>query len=271
MKWIAASAQGQQPFFAYLAPNAPHLPLQCPEEYIKRCAGNRFYGMIANLDDNVGKLMAKLSELGLNHNTLVVFLNDNGGTGGGFNAGMRGMKGTASNGGTRAMALWCWPDRIKPAACDKLTAHLDFFPTLAELAGAKVPAEVAGKLEGFSLVPLLESPQAGWHDERMLFTHVGRWHTGVEPQKYGQCSVRWKQYLQVWEKSRWCLYDLMNDPGEKTNIADRQQDVVAKLNQAYDAWWVAVLPCLANEQAYKTAPKANPFKEQYQQQFGAGK
>jgi len=268
MKWIEASSQGQQPFFVYLPTNAPHGPLQCPEEYKKRYGGNAFYGMIANIDDNVGKLMAKIKDLRIDDKTLVVFLNDNGGTGGGFNAGMRGGKCTAFNGGTRAMSLWRWPATIKPAACDKLTAHLDFFPTLAQLAGAKVPEEVAQKLDGFSLVPLLENPRAGWHAERMLFTHVGRWDTGKEPQKYGICSVRWKQYLQVWEKNQWCLYDLKADPGENSDIAGQQKGVVEKLDMAYDAWWAEVLPCLENEQAYKTAPKANPFKEQYQKQFG---
>ncbi|MEI7953722.1 MAG: arylsulfatase [Verrucomicrobiota bacterium] len=268
LKWIEASSKGQQPFFAYIPTNAPHAPLDCPEEYIKRCGGNRFYGMIANIDDNVGKLMAKLKELGIDNNTLVVFFNDNGGTAGGYNAGMRGLKGTAFNGGTRAMSLWRWPGVLKPAACDKLTAHLDIFPTFSELTGAKVPDEVAKKLDGFSLLPLLEDPQAGWHDERMLFTHVGRWNTGVEPQKYGQCSVRWQRYLQVREKGKWCIYDLKADPGEKTDLATQQADLLAKLDKAYNAWWDDVLPCLENEQAYKTAVKVNPFKEQYQKQFG---
>jgi len=269
LKWIAA-VKGKQPFFAYIPTNAPHVPHQCPEEYLKKCAGNAFYGMITNIDDNVGKLLAKLKELDLDDTTLVVFLNDNGGTGGGFNAGMRGLKLSASNGGTRAMSLWRWPGRIKPAACHKLTAHLDFFPTFAQLAGAKVPKEVAKKLEGFSLVPLLENPQTEWPEERMLFTHVGRWEAGEPPRKYGPCSVRWKQYLQVWEKDQWCLYDLKNDPGEQHNIADRHKEVVEKLSRAYDEWWTEVLPCLENEQAYKTAPKVNPFKEQYAKQFGAG-
>ena len=268
LKWIEASSKGQQPFFAYIPTNAPHAPLDCPEEYIKRCGGNRFYGMIANIDDNVGKLMAKLKELGIDDKTLVVFLNDNGGTGGGFNGGMRGLKGTACNGGTRAMSLWRWPGMLKPAACDKLTAHLDIFPTLRELSGAKVPDEVVRKLDGFSLVPLLENPEADWHDERMLFTHVGRWNAGVDPQKYGQCSVRWQRYLQVREKGKWCIYDLKADPGEKNDLASQQADLLAKLDKAYDAWWEDVLPCLENEKAYKTAAKVNPFKEQYQKQFG---
>ena len=100
----------------------------------------------------------------------------------------------------------------------------------------------------------------------MLFTHVGRWERGVEPRKHGQCSIRWKQYLQVREKDRWCLYDLKADRGENTDIAAERKEVVGNLDKAYDAWWAEILPCLDNEQAYKTAPKVNPFKEQYRKQ-----
>jgi len=281
MKWIEA-AKGNKPFFAYIATNAAHEPLQVPEEYENMYkektypVAAKFFGMLANIDDNVGKLMAKLKDLGLDQNTLVIYLNDNGGTVGCNinNAGMRGGKCTANNGGTRAMSLWRWPGAIKPAACDKLTAHLDFFPTFAELAGAKVPEESAKKLDGFSLIPLLENPQAAWHDDRMLFTHTGRWGNmtpGAEPEKYGKCSVRWKQYLLLRvthkETDKWCLYDLKADPGERRDIAAQYPDVVQKLDKAYDAWWAEVLPCMDNEQAYKTAPKQNPFKTQYWKQF----
>ena len=273
MKWIEAT-KGKQPFFAYIPTNAPHGPLHCPADYIKMYAGKvdentaAFMGMVTNIDDNVGRLMAQLKKLGIDDSTLVVIINDNGGTAGCgvFNAGMRGHKCTAFNGGTRAMSLWRWPGTLKPGACEALTAHLDLFPTWAELAGAKVADAVARKLDGFSLVPLLENPKAQWHEDRMLFTHVGRWNTGVEPEKYGNCSVRWKRYLQVREKDKWCLYDLKADPGEKNDIAGQHKDVVEKLDKAYDAWWSDVLPNLENEQAYKTAPKVNPFKEQYARQ-----
>jgi len=275
LKWVEAS-KGKQPFFAYIPTNAPHAPLLVPEKYKQMYAGKvddkvaSFYGMITNIDENVGKLMAKVRELGMEDNTLVVFLNDNGGTAGCsvFNAGMRGGKVSAFNGGTRAMSLWRWPGTIKPAACDRLTAHLDMFPTFAELAAAKVPDDVEKKLDGFSLVPLLENPQAGWHDERMLFTHVGRWEKGAEPQKYGQCSIRWQKYLQVWEHGKWCLYDLQADAGETNNLAAHRNEVLGRLDKAYDAWWTEILPCLVNEQAWKTAPKINPYKEQYRKQFG---
>ncbi len=277
MKWIEA-VKGKQPFYMHITPNAPHGPLHCPDEYVKMYEGKvnenaaKFFGMITNIDDNVGRLMAKLKELDIDKDTLVVYMNDNGGTAGCkvWNAGMRGTKGSAFNGGTRAMSLWRWPGMLKPVACERLTAHVDMFLTFAELAGAKVPDNVVKKLDGFSLVPLLENPQAGWHEERMLFTHVGRWggmKPGAEPEKYGACSVRWQQYLQVWEKGKWCLYDLKADPGEQNNIADSHKDVVDKLNKAYDVWWQEVLPCLENENAYKTAPQVNPFHEQYWKQY----
>jgi hypothetical protein len=101
----------------------------------------------------------------------------------------------------------------------------------------------------------------------MLFTHIGRWPVGAEPTRYGGCSVRWQNYLAVNESKGWTLYDLRSDPGETTDLTKTQAEVMAKLNQAYDAWWEATLPLLENEQAYKTAPKVNPFREAYWKQF----
>jgi arylsulfatase len=184
-----------------------------------------------------------------------------------YNAGMRGQKGTAHYGGVRAMSLWRWPGTLKPAACDRLTAHVDIFPTLAELAGAQIPADVRATQDGFSLVPLLENARAPWHDERMLFTHVGRWPVGTEPEKYGACSVRWQQYLLWRGKSGWSLYDLKADPGETQDLATQHPEVVSRLDQAYDRWWASVFPCLDNEQAHKTAPANNPFKQWYWEQY----
>ncbi|MCX7047503.1 MAG: arylsulfatase [Candidatus Sumerlaeota bacterium] len=274
MKWIG-EAKGKQPFFVYITPNAPHGPLVCPEEYEKMYAGKvegnvaKFLGMVTNIDDNVGKLLAKVKDLGIEKDTLVIFMNDNGGTGGVkvFNAGMAGQKGTARNGGTRAMSLWRWPGTLKPAACGQLTAHLDLYTTFAELSGAKVPADVASKLEGFSLLPLLENPNAPWHDDRMLFTHVGRWKPGGEPEKYGACSVRWRQYLYFPGDRKGQLFDLKTDPGEKTDIAAQHQDIVGRLAKAYDEWWIQTLPLLENEQAYQAAPKVNPYRELYFKQY----
>jgi arylsulfatase len=278
-RWIAAN-QGRRPFFAYIATNAPHAPLECPDQWRKpydgKVPGNvaRFFGMIANIDDNVGKLLARLGEWGIERDTLVIFLNDNGGTAGVSvcNAGMRGQKGTPYLGGTRAACFWRWPGTFRPGDVDCLTAHIDVFPTLAELVGARVPEAVAAKLEGRSLVPLLKDSKAPWED-RILFTHVGRWERGQAAQaKYRNCSVRSSQFHLVCSSKtgakKWELYDVKADPGEKTDLAAQQPEVVKKMEASYDRWWDAVRPDLVNEDA--VGPKVNPFKERYWKQFGRG-
>jgi arylsulfatase len=277
LDWMEKTKDGG-PFFCYITPNAPHAPLDVPARYEEMYAGQvskpeiaKFFGMITNIDENVGRLVEKLDEWGIARSTLLVFMNDNGGTVGCqvYNAGMRGSKVGAHNGGTRAISLWRWPGKIEPASTAALTAHLDLFPTFAELAGAEIPDEWQRTLEGHSLVPLLNNPreEPTWQDERMLFTHVGRWGQGVAPVKFGACSVRWRQYLLVREKDAWTLFDLQNDPGETIDIVSQQADVAARLSSAYDQWWQETLPYLENESAYQTAPAINPFKELYWKQY----
>lgn len=277
-KWIE-SVQGKQPFFCYISTNAPHAPLHVRPEDEARYKDKvdqpnvaKFFGMIANIDDNVGRLLATLKERGLENDTLVIFMNDNGGTAGVklFNAGMRGQKVTPWLGGTRAASFWRWPGTLKPADCDRLTAHIDFLPTLAEIAGAKLSEDVKVQVEGRSLVPLLENPKANWED-RVLFTHMGRWPKGakVDDYKYAHCSVRntrWHLVCDTAGKKQWQLFDVQADPGEKTNVAEQHPDVVKMLDTAYDAWWASLPPLLVNEDA--VGPKVNPFKELYEKQFG---
>src|SRR6266511_1113314 len=220
IKWME-SVKGRQRFFAYISCNAPHAPLQVRPEDEARYAGRvngtntaKFFGMIANIDDNVGLLLAKLEDWGLERETLVIFMNDNGGTVGvpTFNAGMRGGKGTAWLGGTRASSFWRWPGTLEPADCPALTAHLDFLPTLAEIAGARLSAKVKAQIEGRSLAPLLENPAAPWPD-RMLFTHLGRWPKSADPNeaKFRICAVRSARWALVSDTGgrlpKWELFD----------------------------------------------------------------
>jgi arylsulfatase A-like enzyme len=300
-KWITsrvkAPADAAAPFFCYIATNAPHGPLNCPPEYeakyaklVKTPDEAKFFGMVANIDDNVGRLLAKLGELGIERETLVIFMNDNGGTVGTriFNAGMRGQKVTPYRGGTRAASFWRLPGAFEPGDCDRLAAHIDIFPTLAELAGAKISGDLAAKFDGRSLVPLLKDHQAEWAD-RILFTHVGRWPKGSDPNdaKFGNCSIRDPRWNLVssprkalvnkpkpgealaGREPQWELFDLKADPGEAKNVAAENPDVVARLAKAYDAWWVKVVPAtLENDRA--VGPAINPFHALYYAQFGGG-
>ena len=282
IRWIEQT-RGSQPFYAHIATNTPHAPLDVRPEDKERYAGKvkddnvaKFFGMIANIDDNVGRLLAKLDEWKIERDTLVIFMNDNGGTAGTqvFNAGMRGQKGSPWIGGTRASSFWRWPGTLKPADVKSLTAHIDFFPTLAEIAGVSLTDDIQKQVEGRSLVPLLKNPQAEW-PSRILVTHVGRWPKGEQQQyKFATCSVRTPRGHLVCEGRKPArtsftqaeLFDLEVDPGEQKNVADQHADVVAQLSEAYDQWWNSIQPQLVNEDV--PIPAENAFKRLYQAQFG---
>lgn len=269
VRWMDGKRKKKSPFFTYIALNAPHAPLHCPEEYSKRYAGKgdtnvvRFFGMIENIDDNFGRLLAKLDEWKIADNTLVIFMTDNGGTVGTkiFNAGMRGSKASPYEGGTRVPSFWRWPSSFQGGRdCAALTAHLDIFPTLAEIARAKSPKIT---LDGRSLVPVLKNPEASWPD-RFLFAHVGRWEKGnAENSKFANCSVRNPRFQLVNNQE---LYDLKTDPGETQNVLAEHPEVVEKLRAAYDQWWKEILPALENENA--VGPNENSFRTAYRKQFG---
>ncbi len=273
IEWMDEKLDKGIPFFAYIPLNAVHAPLQCPQGYEEHWAGKvppdvaKYYGMLENIDENFGHLLAKLEEWGIEKDTLVIFLGtDNGGTAGVkiYNAGMHGGKGTPYQGGTRAPAFFRWPAKFAGGRdVSALTAHVDMFRTLAEVAGVKLDGELAKQVEGRSLLPLLTQEKVEWPD-RTLVTHVGRWPLGkVADAKFSNCSIRDARFTLVNNTE---LYDLAADPGEKVNVIEQNAEAVAKLRAAYDAWWNDVQPLLVNEGA--VGPKLNPFKEIYWKQFG---
>ena len=282
MRWIE-SRRHDHPFFAFITPNAPHAPLQVRPEDEARYAGRglrpqaaKYLGMVANLDDNVGRLLHRLAELHLDRQTLVVFMTDNGADGGllaGYNAGMRGGKGTAYLGGTRAISFWRWPGRFAPGECRELSAHIDVLPTLLELGGARLTDRLRQQIEGRSLLPLLVAPSSTAGD-RLLFTHLGRWPRGADPEtaRYRTCAVRTRQWHLVSpdgdSRPHWQLFDIVADSGETRDVRADHPEVVADLALQYDRWWEGVGSGWVNESA--TGPRVNPFKARYWRQFGGG-
>jgi arylsulfatase A-like enzyme len=309
-KWIEGEVAAKRPFYAYIPTNAPHSPYNArPEDaalYEGKGLGKdveNFFGMLHNIDQNVGKILAKLEELGVAKDTLVVFMNDNGGTAGTkiYNAGMRAQKGTAFMGGIRAISFWRLPGRFQPQDIKALAAHVDFAPTLLELTGAEASPQMKSQLEGRSLMPLLtakEGQNVAWPD-RTLVTHVGRWgnfvkHVDPEVGKYTQTSVRTSRWHLVstgapvagpakakgkaakkgpqspadfkQAPANWQLFDLSVDYGETTDVAAQHPEVVKDLIARHDAWWKECRPLMVNENV--EGPAENPFKVMYRQQMG---
>src|SRR5262249_37244105 len=206
-----------------------------PEKYKKPYEGKGpagFFGMIANIDENMGKLDDLLKDLGVRDNTIVLYMNDNGGTAGvkTFNAGMRGQKTQYYDGGHRAACFVRWPagKLRKPGDIDALTQVQDILPTLVELCELKPPKEA--KFDGVSLAGLLKGTQEALPD-RMCVVQYGQ-----KPEK-GDCCVMWNKWRLVKGKE---LYDLKTDPGQMKDVADKNPDVLKKMTDFYDKWWAGV-------------------------------
>ncbi|MFO7973034.1 MAG: arylsulfatase [Candidatus Hydrogenedentota bacterium] len=246
------AANRNRPFFAYLPTNAPHTPLEIGPEYIEPYTAKgidettaRVYGMISNIDDNVGRLLDWLDQQGLRENTLVIFLGDNGPQQERYTAGLRGRKTGVYEGGIRVPCFVQWPTVLEgKRRLDAMTAHIDLTPTILE-ACKTAPLDKAA-LDGISLLPLLlgavkEPP------ERHLFFQC---HRGLFPERYHNAAVVTNRYKLVCNPGTFGqeklapgkphifeLYDLENDPGEQTNRAATYPEVVAALKKAYDAWY----------------------------------
>jgi arylsulfatase A-like enzyme len=222
-------------WFVYLPTNAPHDPLQIADEWVKPFlnkglddATAKTYGMVANMDANMGKMLAKLNQLGLAEDTLVIFLTDNGPQRDRYKAGMRGRKGTVYQGGIRVPNFWRWPRMLKAGSViDRTTAHIDILPTLLEIAGVRADGP---PMDGRSLLPLLRGETGSWRD-RTLFT---QWHRGDEPELFRACAARTQQYKLVDGKE---LYDLSADPAEAHDIAADRPETAARLRKETEAWF----------------------------------
>lgn len=254
------------PFFVYLSTNAPHGPFLVDESYSKPYEDmgvpetmTKFYGMIENIDDNMGRLTTKLGELGIADNTLLIFMTDNGtsagvtnahpsqivgssnknvlaqaaaaaeaGTWQGFNAGMRGRKGSEYDGGHRVPFFMRWPDGDLGEERDisTLTAHIDVLPTFADIAGAGSRPEL--DWDGASLLPLLRGEE--WND-RTLVVHSQRIRF---PERWRKSAVMTERHRLVNGQE---LFDMTADPGQRTDIAAENPELVESLKAAYDVWW----------------------------------
>jgi hypothetical protein len=171
--------------------------------------------------------MSRLGRLGLDENTILIFMTDNG-TAAGEGSGMRGGKGSEYDGGHRVPFFIRWPGKVECGReVAQVTAHVDVLPTLIEVCGLEKPERA--RFDGTSLVPLLMGKEL-WPD-RTVLVHSQR----IEhPQKWRKCAVMTNRWRLVNGRE---LYDMVADPGQKENIGDRHREVVEKLRKAYEEWW----------------------------------
>ena len=296
--WIREQGKTKDPFFAYISTNAPHGPFIAPEKNTKRFTDVGFtkttagyFGMIENIDENMGLLMAKLDEWKLSENTILIFMSDNGTTLNGngwrknpkevaegyphYNGGMKGFKGSTDEGGSKVPFLIRWPGKFKAGRdIDTLAAHIDILPTFAALAGAEYPKE---QVEGRSLLPLLnEKVEADWAD-RFIFNHICRWKTGADPMDYKDVnySVRNQRFRLVAPQNRPRantaeveLYDMTKDLAQTTNVADKHPEVVKAMQAAWQQYWKEAIPLMVNEDAPMSPVR--PYHEWYKAQVADG-
>jgi arylsulfatase A-like enzyme len=247
-RFIREQAAAKKPFFAYIALNAPHSPLHAPQKYLDLYPGQTpelasFFGMITNIDDNVGATRALLRELGLADNTLFIFTTDNGTAAGDkiFNAGMRGKKGSEYEGGHRVPLLAHWPAAgwTKPHVNETLCHAVDIVPTLLDLTGA--PTRAGLTFDGRSIRPLLDpaSKNTAWPHDRMLVTDSQRVR---DPIKWKQTAVMSGSWRLINGKE---LYDIKADPGQQRNLIAEHHARAARMSAFYDAWWAELEPTFA--------------------------
>ena len=262
-------ANRDKPFFLYLSTNAPHGPYHVADSYSApyRAAGMpnemaNFYGMISNIDENVGKFRERLGELGLAENTLLIFMTDNGTTAGWidqdakypyFNAGMRGWKGSAWDGGHRVPCFWHWPSGglAHGHEVPSLTAHIDLLPTMVDLLGLKQPA--GPTIDGASLAAPLRGATEESPGDRTLFVHVQR---AFRPPKWKNSAVMTSRWRLVDGQQ---LYDMNVDPGQQTDIAIQHPEIVQRLRGEYEVWWESLEPAMERTVRHVLGGTDNPL------------
>ncbi|MEM9166489.1 MAG: arylsulfatase [Planctomycetota bacterium] len=253
MEWIAdqQAEDGEQPFFLYLATNTPHVPdIVAPafsEPYEGTFDGkpipDKFFGMIANIDSNLGRLERFLTSSGLRDDTVLIYMSDNGTQSAAaqaiYNAGMRGMKTSVYEGGHRVPFFFRWPAGPVQHGRDVsvLTQVQDVLPTLIELcrldpAGDADPA-LGRRFDGMSFASVLERESGTLADRKLVIQYR------VSGEKWDPAVVLWGSWRLV---NRHELYDIASDPGQANNVIDQYPEIAEAMEAHYDAWYKEAKP-----------------------------
>ena len=262
------------PFFCYLSFNAPHNPLQVPDEYyqiyknIDPTAGidsnlihhskineqtkentRKVYAMVTNIDDNLKNLFAKVEELGIKENTIVIFMTDNGPQHARYVAGMKGRKTSVYNGGIRVPFYFRYPNEFSgDKEVDQMTAHIDLLPTLSKLCGTRIPED--RKIDGRNFIPSIEGKI---QPERSFFSYWTRKY----PELFNNIALQRGQFKLVGktdydsEIENFQLYDTNKDPFEKNNLMAQKKSIGLSLKEEMHQTFLE----LVNSENLKNPPR----------------
>ena len=270
------SENQKEPFFLYIATNAPHGPYRVDpkwaEPYQRNDVNNaNFFGMIANIDHNLGLLRDHLADLELDKRTILIFLTDNGTAAGckfpgldteptkGFNAGMRGKKSSIYEGGHRVPFFLHWPAGgfSKGRDIETLAAHIDVLPTLADLCQLPQPDQ-RFDVDGLSLTPLLAGKAKSWNRNHLFLQYHGGAHHKFAPGPLINSVVMTERWRLVNTASEQELYDIQSDPSQRDNIVNQRPEIVIDLHTAYQSFWQRVSPGLKPVAIDLGDPAENP-------------
>lgn len=259
LDFIRESRREGRPFLALIPTNAPHGPFHdVPEElyqkYRQKDLGPlganprhheniaRVFAMVENIDQNVGRLLDGLEELGLEKETIVIYLHDNGPQMARYVGNMVGTKTQVREGGIRTPFYVRWPARLAAGrVADRTGAHIDVLPTLLEATGVRVPEGLA--IDGRSLLPFLEGKTRAW-EPRTLFIQAHRGDRPVLHHHFAAIGPRYKLLRSSGfgretppESTPFELYDLLEDPREQVDLSASKPEILAKMKAEYEAWF----------------------------------
>ncbi|MGJ8643248.1 MAG: sulfatase [Luteolibacter sp.] len=242
--FLVSASEKKDPFLLYFSYYTLHGPIMAPQELVKKyeekkktfknlrneCVNPARAGMVEKLDDSVGRIMAKLEELGIAENTVVILTGDNGGDTPQSSGGLRDFKGYSHEGGVREPFVVKWPGKTAlGSTCEEMVIGMDFYPTMLEMAG--LPPRPDEHQDGVSLVPLLTGKIATM-DRDTLYWHYPHYH---RTKPYGAIREGNMKLIEFFEDGALELYDLNSDPKESKNLAvtnpEQAQELLKKLKQ----------------------------------------
>ena len=262
------------PFFCYLSFNAPHNPLQVPDEYYQayktldptdgidpelipnekisektKDNTRKVYAMVTNIDDNLKKLFNKVDELGIKDNTIVIFMTDNGPQHARYIVGMKGRKSSVYNGGIRVPFFLRFPAMFSGnQEVNQITAHIDLLPTLSKLCNVEMPRD--RKIDGRSFIPSINSEKL---PERSFFSYWTRKY----PELYNNIALQRGQFKLIGKTDynspieNFELYDTYNDPFEKNNLVTQKKTIALSLKKEMHQTFLE----LVNSENLKNPPR----------------